>query len=259
MLAKSHHQPPVGSKPSKNNAKPSKIIQLVHSITESEIHKFRNTKFDNMAVKLIASGYRQSFEFLEQIVETSLVEGNETLKNDDEKLLKLKNLFTKAEDFCREGRFNQVSQAYCEAASCEEIIGIFWLQELIMEKALLAAERFKADGGRQLSFCQLRLADMLEASKVRKLRSRNIIYGTNYKVNAPERCISLLESCLKASVGRSQWLSNLVPYECLCAGNLARLLIAQDQNNESNLKRVINLSEQAGCYWLECLGNFYSS
>merc|ERR1712167_391060 len=170
------------SKVSKNNGKPSKIIQLVHSITESEIHSFRNTKFDNMAVKLITSGHRQSFEFLEQIVETSLSEEEHiSLVDDEEKLERLRDYFTKAEDFCRDGRFNQVSQAYCEAATCEEVSGMYWLQELIMEKALCAAEKFKADGGRQLAYCQLQLANMLEASKVRKLRSSNIIYGSNYR------------------------------------------------------------------------------
>lgn len=239
------------------NGKPSKIIQLVHSITESEIHLFRNTKFDNMAVKLITSGHRNCYEFLEQIVEQSLSEEEGTLVEDEERLVCLRDYFIKAEDSQRDGRFNQVSQAYCEAATCEEVSGMHWLQELIMEKALIAAEKFKADGGRQLAYCQLQLANMLEASKVRKLRSSNIIYGTNYRVAPPTRCISLLEGCLEASIGRSQWLSNLVPFEYICAGNLSRLLLAKDQESESNLKTVIKLAEQANCGWLECLGNFY--
>ena len=196
------------SKPNKNNGKPSKIIQLVHSITESEIHSFRNSKFDNMAVKLITSGHRQSYEFLEQIVEKSLKEEgedhqeNSSLLENEEKLVCLKNYFTKAEDYCRDGRFNQVSQAYCEAATCEAVAGMYWLQELIMEKALSAAEKFKADGGRSLAYCQLQLANMLEASKVRKLKRMNIIYGNDYRVNPPKRCISLLEGCLEASIER---------------------------------------------------------
>lgn len=263
MLAKKsiHQSSTMHSKVSKNNGKPSKIIQLVHSITESEIHSFRNTKFDNMAVKLITSGHRQSFEFLELIVEKSLNEKehehNVSLVDDEEKLVRLRDYFIKAEDFCRDGRFNQVSQAYCEAATCEEVSGMYWLQELIMEKALCAAEKFKADGGRQLAYCQLQLANMLEASKVRKLRNSNIIYGSDYRVSPPKRCISLLEGCLEASIGRSQWLSNLVPFEYLCAGNLARLLLAENQDCEENLKRVIKLAEQANCTWLNCLGNFY--
>merc|ERR1711976_389353 len=241
------------SKPNKNNGKPSKITQLVHSITESEIHSFRNSKFDNMAVKLITSGHRQSYEFLEQIVEKSLKEEgedhqeNSNLLENEEKLVCLKNYFTKAEDYCRDGRFNQVSQAYCEAATCEAVVGMYWLQELIMEKALSAAEKFKADGGRSLAYCQLQLANTLEASKVRKLKRMNIIYGNDYRVNPPKRCISLLEGCLEASIGRSQWLSNLVPFEYICSANLARLLLAENQNSENNLKRVIKLAGQAGC------------
>ena len=125
----------------------------------------------------------------------------------------LRDFFTKAEDFCRDGRFNQVSQAYCEAASSDAIAGQHWLQELIMQKALAAAEKFKADGGRQQAYCQLQLAGMLEAAKVRKLREDNIIYGTDYRVKPPKRCVELLESCLQASLGRSQWLSNLVQFE----------------------------------------------
>ena len=94
------------------NGKPSKIIQLVHSITESEIHSFRNTKFDNMAVKLITSGHRNCYEFLEQIVEQSLSEEEGTLVEDEERLVCLRDYFIKAEDSQRDGRFNQVSQAY---------------------------------------------------------------------------------------------------------------------------------------------------
>ena len=96
-----------------------------------------------------------------------------------------------------------------------------------MEQALDAAKKYKADGGRQLAYgvcfentkivkfalisiwintfqCQLQLAGMLEATTVRQKREQNIIYGQNYMVNPPKRVIELLQSCLDASLGRTQ-------------------------------------------------------
>lgn len=242
----------------KSSTNKSSIIQLVNSLTEPNIHVFRNTNFDNMAVELLTSGHRQSFELLEDVVHRAQKLHNDNdLIADVARLQVLRNYFTQAENYCRDGRFNQVSIAYCEAAQCETFDGMFWLQELIMERALEAAKRYKADGGRQLAYCQLQLAQMLEAAKVRSLRRQNIIYGGDYFVEPPARCIELLEACLAASLGRSQWLSNLVPYEYLCAGHLARVSLASAATCEKNLNRVIKLAEQAGCVWLECLSNYY--
>lgn len=235
----------------------SPILQIVNQITESNIHVFRNTNFDNMAVCLLTSGHRQSFELLEKVVLKDKTEYSGNLMNDVESLHALSDYFTKAEDFCRDGRYHQVSQAYCEAAKCPTFETMFWLQELIMEHALEAAKRYKADGGRQLAYCQLQLAQMLEATAVRQQREQNIIYGQNYIVLPPQRVINLLQSCLDSSLGRSQWLSDLIPYEYVCAGHLARVKLASEPNCEENLKSVIKLAEQASCIWLECLSNFY--
>merc|ERR1712159_374854 len=84
-----------------------------------------------------------------------------------------------------------------------------------------------------------------------------MIYGNSYVVIPPKRCIELLEKCLKSSVGRSSWLSNLIPYEYVCSGHLARVKLATYPENESVLKEVIKLSEQSGLIWLECLSNFH--
>jgi len=210
-----------------------------------------------MAVQLLTSGHRQSFEFLQEVVSIDRSQYQGVLVDDIDSLTCLQTFFTKAENFFRDGRFAQVSQAYCEAAKCPTFKSKFWLQELIMERALEAAQRYKADGGRQLAYCQLQLSQMLENAKVRKLRNKNMIHGSDYVVEPPARCIALLEQCLQASLGRSQWLVDLIPYEFICSGHLARAKLASGLCDEENLKEVIKLAEQANCVWLECLSNYY--
>jgi len=238
----------------------AQVFENVNKITEIDIRIYRNTQFDNMALSLLTSGHRKSFEFLEEIVlKDQSFSGN--LINDIDSLNILKDFFIKAEDLSRDGRFNRVSMAYVEAAACPTFQSLFWLQELIIERALKAAEKYKADGGKQLAYCQLLLSQMLESTKVRNLKSKNMIFGTEYKVKAPSKCITLLTSCLSNSIGRSHWTSpeNHIPFELISAGHLARVKLANNLENEENVKQVVKLAEQAGSIWLECLSNYYLS
>jgi len=237
----------------------STILNTVNRITDNDIVIFRNSNFDNAELELLTSGHRKSFEFLEEIVLTDREQHSGQLLDDMESLNLLKHYFVLAEDYNRDGRLNQVSIAYVEAAQHARFADLFWLQEKIIIKALEAAEKYKADGGKQLAYCQLLLAEMLESTKVRKLRGKNMIYGSDYMVAPPKKSLDLLKNCLEMAVGRSHWTSpeNHIPFELIAAGHLARGLLATDNQTEENLKAVIKLSEQAGCIWLECLSNYY--
>lgn len=237
----------------------STILNTVNSISDNDITQFRNSNFDNAELELLTSGYRKSFEFLEEIVLTDNERHGGKLMCDMEALNLLKHYFVLAEGYSRDGRLNQVSMAYVEVAKHTSFSNQYWLQELIITRALEAAKKYKADGGKQLAYCQLLLAEMLESTKVRKLRNKNMIYGSEYMVAPPTKCLELLKNCLEMAVGRSHWTSpeNHIPFELISAGHLARGLLSTDNKNEDNLIKVIKLSEQAGCIWLECLSNFY--
>lgn len=239
------------------------ILNAINQLTENDITQFRNTAFDNAAVELLTTGHRRSFEFLDQIVlkDQNKFEGN--LINDLEGLSILKDYFVLAEDYLRDGRLNKVSMAYVEAARYPHFADLYWLQELILDKALEAASKYKADGGKQLAFCQILLSEMLESMKVRKLRQKNMIWGKDYMTSVPKKCHEILESCLEKSTGRSHWAlpdpnnQKQIPFELISAGHLARLKLADNISDESNLKRAIKLSEQANCQWLISLSNYY--
>lgn len=239
------------------------LLDAINQLTENDITQFRNTAFDNAAVELLTTGHRRSFEFLDQIVlkDQNKFEGN--LINDLEGLSILKDYFVLAEDYLRDGRLNKVSMAYVEAARYPHFADLYWLQELILDKALEAASKYKADGGKQLAFCQILLSEMLESMKVRKLRQKNMIWGKDYMTSVPKKCHEILESCLEKSTGRSHWAlpdpnnQKQIPFELISAGHLARLKLADNISDESNLKRAIKLSEQANCQWLISLSNYY--
>ena len=88
------------------------IIQRVNHTTNSQILAFRNDPFDNILVKLLSSGHRESVEFLENIAKRDRTEFGDSLRRDHEKLKVLSHFLTEAEDFGRNGRYNWVSKSY---------------------------------------------------------------------------------------------------------------------------------------------------